>query len=73
MQSTPQHVGTMYTIGLDMQCRKCVCTVKLVEVLDTPTATGFDCVTRSRGVSVYGRLSDLHATRADAARMLNDA
>jgi hypothetical protein len=63
---------TRFTIGIDMQCRKVVAKVQIVELLDpSESAHGYDCVVLcDDGIRVLDHLKDLYETHqaAEAVR-----
>jgi hypothetical protein len=66
----PSDGRTRYTIGLDMQCKRVVCKVSLVETRG-PNENGFDCVILcDDGIRVLAKKQDLFRTRTEARAAL---
>lgn len=63
-------IATKYAIGLDMQCRRIVTKVSLIETRE-PDANGLDCVIRSDdGVLVKATQAELYETADEARRQI---
>lgn len=61
-----------YTIGLNMDCRPCVATVTLHQLLGAEEIAGgrYDCVTRSGGLLVMGHTRDLYASKCEVKKAI---